>query len=46
LEKPNSDDLSVGCLFDEQGKLAASRDPAEQLKTLWIGVLLPLRRFA
>jgi hypothetical protein len=27
-------------LFDEQRRLAASHDPAERLKTLWIGVLL------
>jgi len=31
---------SLRDLFEQQRKLAASHDPAERLRTLWIGVLL------
>jgi hypothetical protein len=40
VKKLHSDHPSVRDLFDQQRRLVASRDPAERLKTLWVGVLL------
>jgi hypothetical protein len=40
LEHSTPDDHSVRELFDQQKRLATSHDPAERLRTLWIGALL------